>query len=144
MGENVFDYEKSTVESAENPRQRHEDNDNPSPADDRRCECCGKHISELKPFDGPLLVRMFRPYCLPDEEANRIYEEYYGKCSSDVDYKKAREALERKYGSKKADNIELTHQGSTEGDSSYECRDCAILDNPEYFKKYVARLKKKQ
>jgi len=36
---------------------------NPPPAD-KKCECCGRHISELKLFkDGKLLMKTFRDFC---------------------------------------------------------------------------------
>jgi len=72
---------------------------NPPPSDER-CECCGRHVSELKPFGGPgdplvgdfsgaLLAKHFRRICseeqvdaswecrdcfvLSDEEFRKIY-----------------------------------------------------------------------
>jgi hypothetical protein len=77
---------------------------NPPPCDNR-CECCGKHISEVKPFGGPgdplrgdfsgaLLVKNFRTLydyqadvswecrdciVLSLEEFNKRHKEYYDK-----------------------------------------------------------------
>jgi hypothetical protein len=48
---------------------------NPPPSD-RRCECCGKHISELEPFDGPagaILVKNFRRLCV-DYQVDAVWE----------------------------------------------------------------------
>ena len=48
---------------------------NPPPKD-RRCMCCGKHISELKPFDGTagaILVKNFRRLCV-DYQVDAVWE----------------------------------------------------------------------
>ena len=53
------------------------------PPQDVRCDCCGKHISELKPFDkdrsfgGAYLIKAFRPVTLIPE-----CQEDYGPDSS--------------------------------------------------------------
>ena len=54
------------------------------PPDDNCCECCGRHISELKPFGGPgdplvgdfsgaLLVKHFRALCA-EGQADAVWE----------------------------------------------------------------------
>jgi len=53
------------------------------PSQDGRCECCGKHINELEPFEkdcsfgGAYLFKSFRPVTLIPE-----CQEYYGPDSS--------------------------------------------------------------
>jgi hypothetical protein len=57
-----------------------------APPDDGRCDVCGRHISELKPFGGPedplmgdftgeLLIKQWRPLGPYNEEAVKAAEE---------------------------------------------------------------------
>jgi hypothetical protein len=94
------------------------------PPQDRRCEVCGRHISELKPFGGtgdPLvgdftgafLVKKFRTL------APRFADEQLH------DYKK-------KYGDEPAD---IYKQAMNTVGASWECRDCIVLsaERARYF-----------
>jgi hypothetical protein len=94
------------------------------PPQDHRCEVCGRHISELKPFGGrgdPLvgdftgafLVKRFRTVAL------RLTDEQMD------DYRK-------KHGDKYA---EAYDQAMNTAEASWECRDCIVLSAEDYFKK---------
>jgi len=94
------------------------------PPQDKRCECCRKHISELKPFghagdplvgdfNGALLVKTFRTMAL---KLNEIQEEEYKKRITE-------------------EQFNFYEQLSCTVEASWECRDCIILEDEEYFKK---------
>jgi len=89
-----------SIDGEEDLKTRPGININPPPKDGR-CYCCGRHVSELKPFGGPgdplvgdftgaYLIKKFRSF---------------GGCAS----------------------------------SSWECRDCAVLDEDEYHEKLRQR-----
>jgi len=95
---------------------------NPPPAD-ARCECCGRHVSDLKPFGGPgdplagdfrgaLLVKTWRTMTL------QLTEEQLRE-------------LRQKHGDEAA---EAHEQLQNTIEASWECRDCIILSGDEYFK----------
>ena len=121
-----------------------------APPEDGRCDCCGKPLSELKPFgkagdplvgdfDGALLIKTGRPMGPPDEEAEKIIDKFYENWETEEDYKKAWEALVAKYGEEEAKNLELRADAASQVGSSWECRDCIVLDVHEYFEKLAAR-----
>ena len=112
---------------------------NPPPKD-RRCECCGKAISELKPFgkegdplngnfDGSLLVKTFRSMApeIKDEEFLKFqedhekYEDFY------------QEVIDR-FGKDEAERLFAQDQLSSTVGASWECRDCIVLSSEKYFK----------
>lgn len=115
------------------------------PPEDGRCECCRRHISELKPFGGPgdpmvgdftgaKLVKKFRPdgpYNKETEMAFAEAEKHYR--AEGFDHPLG--WLIDKYGKEKAielhDAVELYRSVS----KSWECRDCAVLDANEYHEK---------
>jgi len=119
---------------------------NPPPANGR-CECCGRHISELEPFNssgdsflddfkGALLVKMFRPMGPYDEESERAWNEAE-KHLDDVN-PKDEHPLERvfiKCVNEKGEIFYFSGKASCKLASSWECCDCAILDRAEYFEK---------
>jgi hypothetical protein len=121
-------------------------NINPPPKDGK-CECCGKHMSELKPFgkagdplvgdfDEALLVKKFRTALPPsDDETKRIYEQSLIACDPHSNYDKPREHLIKEYGERDAEIIMVRLNGGSQVGSSWECRDCAALDIYEYFEK---------
>jgi hypothetical protein len=122
-------------------------NVNPPP-EDGRCQCCGRHLSEVKPFGGPgdplagdftgaRLLKRFRPNVPPDSEA------WIGV--SEV-------LLEQLDLEKNADNLLqllITRFGREKGRKfydwyvgypylvvkSWECRDCACLNDLEHWDK---------
>jgi hypothetical protein len=124
-----------------------------APPSDGRCDCCKRHLSELKPygkagdplvgdFDGALLIKTFRGDFPPDEEAERIMDEFFQDCRSEEDYKKAKERLIQKYGEEEAENINLRACASSQIGAFWLCRDCIILNEDEFYEKrfpgYVA------
>ena len=123
---------------------------NPPPKDGR-CECCGRHLSELKPFgkvnvglignvEGALLVKNFRPNRSYDAGIEQIMKEENGKWQKYYDL-----VLERCLW-------RVTHHVEEEGAYSYrvakmcgsllaswECQDCLVLDDDEYFERLDQR-----
>jgi hypothetical protein len=111
-------------------------NFNPPPTNGS-CDVCGRHISELKPFglagdplagdfDGVFLIKFFRP------------ETYLGQEELDVIY----ESSER---SPEDPNIWIVpdfeyYQGC---EVSWECRDCIVMSDEEYFEKKWPESEKK-
>jgi hypothetical protein len=128
-----------SVGGAEDLKPRPGLNINPPP-EDGRCYGCGRHLSQLKPFgkagdplvgdfNGAFLVKTFRPDFPPDEETDRIMEEFFGACSSEEDWNKAEWMLIERYGQEEAIGIMVYHQASQQFGSSWECRDCIRLSN---------------
>lgn len=114
------------------------------------CNCCGRSLNELEPygksgdplegdFYDALLVKRSRPLDPPDEEAERIYEEFYGDCKTGQDREKAREKMVQRLGEKEAERIKLSVQLANTWASSWECRDCIVLDTDEYYEKKESR-----
>ena len=89
---------------------------NPPPSDER-CECCNKHISELKPFGGPgdPLVGDFTGVLLKKNFRGMVAHGTHKKFSGE-------EALDIK-------QMENTIS------ASWECRDCYVLETKEYLEK---------
>jgi hypothetical protein len=82
------------------------------PPEDGRCECCGRHISELKPFGGPgdplvgdfsgaYLIKKFRDIEPPDREAYLALEEAIKDYNGNIDEADQRKVLIAKYGRKR-------------------------------------------
>ena len=100
---------------------------NPPPSDDK-CERCGKHTSELKPFGGEgefakaLLVKTFRPmYEGVIEEYEVILNEY---ARNDETKDDNIPFLEEKYGKEKVDYAFRYSEASGCIGASWECKDC--------------------
>jgi hypothetical protein len=118
---------------------------NPPPADGK-CNCCERHLNELKPFgkagdppegnfDGALLVKTYRrAFPEPNAEIQEIIERFFGNCETEADYESADSRLIREYGKKDAEDIRFLISTSHVG-ASWECRDCIVLDMDEYFEK---------
>ena len=115
---------------------------NPPPSDGR-CHVCGKHIKELKPFGGPgdpllgnfsgeLLVKIWRPMGPYDEEAEKAWEEAEKETQGSNN---PLPWLIAKYGKEKAEDISFSVQAYGSTGSSWECRDCIVLNNDEYFER---------
>ena len=108
------------------------------PPHDACCECCGKHISELKPFgkagdplvgdfDGFHLVKTFRTMCPRIEEEEK-------KVNAIKDWDRFHQK-----NPKEAERLSFYSQVSNTVGANWECRDCIILDTEEYFKKLEER-----
>ena len=119
-------------------------NINPPP-EDGRCECCGRHISELTPFgkagdplvgdfDGELLVKKFRPSGPYDEQAEKAWDrveklmEKEGRAGEDP-----LDMMIKIYGKHVGEKHYWSYQLFDQIGKSWECRDCAVLDEDEYF-----------
>jgi hypothetical protein len=126
---------------------------NPPPGDGR-CDVCGRHISELKPFgcpgdplvgdfSGKLLIKNFRPdFPLPDEirEVNKRAKKEEGIRSQD-DFDSWYIANYSEDERKRLNEIfeEWEEMGLHQFSKSWECRDCIVLDLDEYFEKLNQR-----
>jgi hypothetical protein len=108
---------------------------NPPPID-RKCQKCGKHTSELKPFGGPgeplvgdftgaLLLKNYRSMYQgePIEEYEKILDEYVYDSNNQTDNMKE---LEDKYGSELLNDVFTYEQLCGTIGASWECRDCFI------------------
>ena len=122
---------------------------NPPPTDGR-CNCCGRHISELKPFgkagdplvgdfDGALLIKKFRPDGPYDEEAEIAFEKAESLYKSEG-YKGPIDWMIDNYGKEKGEDLYWSAALYGSAGKSWECRDCAVLDADEYWEKRFKRL----
>jgi hypothetical protein len=117
-------------------------NINPPPRDGK-CDCCGRHISELKPFGAPgddlpwgkftgaYLVKRPRPLMPYCEEVDRAFLEAQ-KCYEKDGFKNAEGWLINKYGKEEGEWITFASQAQGTIGSSWECRDCILLNDEEY------------
>ena len=117
------------------------------PPNDGRCMVCGRHMSELIPFGGPgdplvgdfsgeLLVKKFRPDGPYDAEAEEAWEKAQ-KVTNDED-----DPLPwfiANYGEEKGKRLYWAGQLYGSIGKSWECRDCYVLDDDEYFEKLRQR-----
>ena len=115
---------------------------------DFRCNCCQRHISQLKPFgkagdplnedlDGVLLVFTFRSYDQPLDKESKIIRKYLRTCSAKSEEdsaiaEKAREKLVKKFGEDGAEQALMTYQLCFPPIKSWECRDCMCLSDKQY------------
>jgi hypothetical protein len=118
------------------------------PPEDGRCEVCGKHMSELKPFGGPgdplvgdfsgeLLVKRFRPAGPYIEEAEKAGNEYVKTHPEIHDDEYEGDPLPwfiNKFGKEKGEELYWAWAAHDQVGKSWECRDCIILDDDEYWK----------
>jgi len=110
-----------------------------APPADGRCYVCGRHMSELKPFGGPgdplvgdftgeLLVKRWRWVIPYDDEAERAWDEAKKEVPEGED---KRSWFLSKYGEERGEEFYHYSQGV---DTTWECRDCIVMDYDEYFK----------
>lgn len=115
-------------------------NVNPPPTNGK-CDVCGKHIRELRPFGGPgdplvgdftgeLLLKTFRPAGPYDEEAEKAWEEAEKTMHDDP-----LPWFITKNGKEKGESLYWASQLYHCMGKSWECRDCIVLDLDEYFEK---------
>lgn len=118
---------------------------NPPPRD-RRCECCQRHTSELKPFgkagdplvgdfDGALLLKNFRPDFYHIKEYDEILNRITEMCRSTESWEEYEKCLIEEVGKEKAQDLLGYEQAVNSISASWECRDCFIMDGKEYFDK---------
>ena len=120
-------------------------NTNPTPQDET-CVCCGRHSDELEPFgkagdpltcnfDGMFLISKARPLCPPIKEFDMLWAEHW-RHEDTVGYEEAVERMIQKFGKKKVDElIGYIEIRSFPPEYTIECRDCACLDNTEFYEK---------
>ena len=108
---------------------------NPPPSD-RKCERCGKHVSELKSFGGPgdplvgdftgaFLVKNFRSMYEgePIEQYEKVLSEYKYDAEKLTDNISE---LQEKYGEVLIDSVFTYAQLCDTITASWECRNCFI------------------
>ena len=124
------------------------------PPADEKCDCCGRHISELEPFeeyeeffsylfDEQLLVKRYRPdgpYDAEAEKAVREAEEFL--TNAGLTDKDTLEWMKEKYGKEKGGNLYFSNMAYDQIGSSWECKDCFGLGLDEYWEKYYKRVLK--
>lgn len=121
---------------------------NPPPSDGN-CECCGKHISELKPYgkSGDLffddynkefLLKKFRRGGTYDEKAEKAVEKALNHYAVEG-YKDPLEWMIKKYGKKEAEKLYYRDMACNQVGASWECKDCFFLNTDEYFKELDRR-----
>jgi len=126
------------------------------PPQDKRCERCGRHISELKPFggagdplvgdfSGALLIKTFRSMAdftekehEKDPELKKNLEEmrvldgrfgeimYKGGISTGIEYEQVREIMVKEIGEEKMNQLDGFMELNGTVSASWECRDCVI------------------
>ena len=114
------------------------------PPQDRKCEVCGRGFKDLKPFgkagdplvgdfNGSILVKHFRTMAMPVTDKKFI--ELQKECEKKKNWDDFEEKLDQIYGKEKAKQILFTDQLACTVEASWECRDCIILDDLQYFRK---------
>ena len=114
------------------------------PPEDGRCECCGKHISELNSYGGPgdplkgdftgaKLIKIYRTMA---PEGSHSYD--ISDCL-DKDENLDEDKFIEKYSEKDLEKFWFAQQLMDTVEASWECRDCVILGEKDYFKKRSER-----
>ena len=152
MTEILFEYGKSislrAISKEEDLNQPGGILINPPPRDGR-CEVCGRHISELSPFggsgdpligdfSGELLVKRWRTEAPYDEAADRAWKEFRKEGPEQDD---PFPWFFSKYGRETAIKFYWWEQLYGSLRPSWECRDCIVLDEDEYFEAIDKRSK---
>jgi len=121
-----------------------------SKAPPERCNCCGRHLGELKPFtegdpvmdyfNGKKLARRNRPDAPPTEGVNKMMDTFFGNCITNEDNNEAIEKLIQKYGDEEAEKLwTFAFFLDPIFKSTWECKDCIALDTAQYFEKKMAQ-----
>ena len=138
----VFNFDR--VSTPEDLKPKGYININPPPADGK-CECCGRPMRELTPYGGPgdplvgdftgaLLIKKYRPCGPYNEEAEKARDEAEVSFKNDG-YEDPLGWMKSKHGKEKGERLFFLAEGHGCVGKSWECRDCSILDNDEYFEK---------
>jgi hypothetical protein len=122
MGEIMNGYEKEDLK----PREDVIDT-NPPPQEET-CSCC------RRPAEGTFLIRQYRPAHPPVQEFEMMLAEYW-RYEDVVGDEKAKRTMIEKYGKKRIDQMETYDEFTSSYGYSIECRDCACLDNTEFYEK---------
>jgi hypothetical protein len=118
-------------------------NTNPPPVDET-CDCCGRHISEVKPFGkagdplvgdfkGALLITKCRSIVPFDEQMDKIANKFLKNCKTKDECIRAEERLVEELGEKEAKRITIYYSGYGMGEKFREYKDCAILDDKKFY-----------
>ena len=121
------------------------------PPQDRKCEVCGRGFKDLKPFgkagdplvgdfNGSILVKHFRTMAMPVTDKKFI--ELQKECEKKKNWDDFEEKLDQIYGKEKAKQILFTDQLANTVEASWECRNCIILDDIQYFRKLYGQREK--
>jgi len=103
-------------------------------------------MDELNPFGGPgdplvgdfsgeLLLKTTRPDYVPTEEERKIAEEFWPGHETDEGYEKAREMLIERYGEEEGEILIQRIMAEGTFSASWECRDCIVLSDEDFFRK---------
>ena len=120
-----------------------------NPPKDGRCYCCGRHISQLRPFgtaenslvadfDGSYLVKTWRPTGLYDEEAKQALREADQRFLEEG-YESPEEWLADVFGKEKAAQLMHSVEVFATSSARWLCKDCMVLDEYEYLTKLHQR-----
>jgi hypothetical protein len=60
----------------------------------------------------------------PDEEIERIMDQFFAKDCAEDEYEMAKRKLIEEYGQEEAERLELYSCASSTASASWECRDC--------------------
>lgn len=112
-----------------------------------RCDCCGRHVSKLKPTDeaddplfkdakGKLLVKKIGKYpqCMERSEESKLAIKEAQLKYKNEGFEHPVDWLINKYGKKKTETL-IYPKVVTYEHQSWECRDCKKLDVKKYLNK---------
>ena len=111
-----------------------------SPPADFRCDVCKKLVSELKPFGcpgdplvndhtGELVVERWRPFVLLNQKAANAWVHALIQAGDNL-----LSWFVERYGEEDGNELYGLAQ-DMDGSGSWECRDCIVLEDEEYFEK---------
>ncbi len=110
---------------------------NPPPVD-KKCEKCGKHVDELKPFgkagdplvgdfDEALLVKTYR--CMEEKDIPEFDNilSYMAEKADSRGWENAEHMAEQEFGKDRVEQAMFYDQLKGTVEASWECRDCIVL-----------------
>jgi hypothetical protein len=100
----------------------------------KKCQCCGSS-SEPSSYLIHKLRSMFPP-STACKKSRKIYDEYFQDCEDPFE---ASDLMVKELGEEKADEIQWEVHLSTNLVHTYECKDCAALDDESYHEKRRGR-----
>ena len=122
------------------------------PPEDCKCMCCGRPLSDLRPFggfgdplpwdfDGAFLVKKYRNDAPYDKKVGELVDEIL--TSHECDIENLHEYLVNKHG-EDGDRIYWQAALQSTVSKSWECRDCAVLDDYKYWDVRMKSMKEGQ